>query len=120
MAEPIDRGLHEGLSGRRKGDVAGISDGTLARGIDLTGGRFCLCGIAPVDDDRTALSDEPGRDLLAHPRATAGDDGNLLLETHNFSPWLSYLPIDRSTQQIALELFGVKIYLSIERGGARQ
>jgi hypothetical protein len=86
-AEPIDRGRYEGLSGRRKDDVAGIGDGPLPRGIHLTGGRFCLCGITPIDDDRAALSDEPGRDLLAHTRATARDDGNLLLETHNVSPW---------------------------------
>jgi hypothetical protein len=32
----------------------------------------------------------------------------------------SYLPIDRSPSQIALDLSGVKPYLSIERGGARQ
>ena len=94
-AEPIDCGLHEGLAGRRKGDVADIRDGALARGIDLMGCCFGLGGITTVDDDRAALGDKSGRDLLAHPRTAAGDDGNLVLETHDLSPPLC-LPIDRS------------------------
>ncbi len=93
-AESVDCGLHEGLTGRRKGDVADMRDSTLARGIDLMGGCFGLGGITAVDDDRAALGDEPGRDLLAHPRTTPGDDGNLVPETHDLSPLL-YLSIDR-------------------------
>src|SRR3984957_15363269 len=96
-AKPIDRRLHQRLADRRKGDVADIPDSTLARGLDLMGGRFGFGGIATIDDYRAALSDKPARDLLAHPRSAAGNDSNLILETHDFPPWRD-LPIDRLTR----------------------
>src|ERR1700724_2508225 len=82
--------------------------------IDLARGRLGLGGIAAVDNDRTALRDEPGRGLFAHARTTAGDDRYLILEPHNHL----HLPTDRfDERQISLELWHVKIYLSIDRVG---
>jgi hypothetical protein len=66
---------------------------TLARRIDLVGSRRGFDGVAAVDDDRTALGDEPDRDLFAHPGGASGDDCDLVLETHGHFP--SWLSIDR-------------------------
>ena len=59
---------------------------TLAPRIDLVGSLRGFGDIAAVDDDRTALGDEPDRDLFAHPGSASGDDRNLILETHGRFP----------------------------------
>jgi hypothetical protein len=68
-----------------------MHDDARGRRIDLTRDRLGLGGIAAVDDDRTALRDEPGRGLFAHARTTAGDDRNLIQEP-------LHLPIGRLTK----------------------
>src|SRR3984957_4372796 len=68
-AEPVDRRLHQGLADRRKGDVADIPDGTLARGIDLMGGRFGFGGVATIDDDRAPSATNRRATSLPIPEA---------------------------------------------------
>src|SRR5262252_11063910 len=92
--ESVDRRFHDGFAGRRQSNIASMHDDTLARRVDLARDCLGLGTIAAVDDDRTVLCHEPGRDLFAYPRSTSGDDGNLVLETH--SHLLLRLSIDRS------------------------
>jgi hypothetical protein len=94
-AEAVERRLHESFAGGRQRDVAHIDGDARPRRVDIMGSRLGLRAIAAVDNDGTALGDEAGRKLLTHARTTAGNDRNLVLEPHSFSPF-AYLPIDRS------------------------
>jgi hypothetical protein len=67
---------------------------TLAPRIDLVSSRRGFGGVASVDDDRTALGDEPDRDLFVHPGSASGDDCNLVVETHGRRS-RSYLSVGR-------------------------
>jgi hypothetical protein len=40
---------------------------------------------AAIDDDRATFRHKAGRNLLADPRSTAGDDRNLILEAPSYS-----------------------------------
>ena len=68
------------------GDVHGDADGALAAGIDLARGGIGRLLIEVGDRDFRTLAGENDGDLLADAAGRAGDDGDLVLETHGVSP----------------------------------
>jgi hypothetical protein len=81
-AEPFHCRLHKGFASSRQSDVPDVHEGTLAFWIDLARGSLGFGPVATVDHNGAAFRNEPGRNLFAHSRGSAGDDRDLVLETH--------------------------------------
>jgi hypothetical protein len=67
------------------GDVHGKTNGALAAGVDLCGGRVGGPLIQIRDGHFCALAGKHQRDLLANSAGRAGDDCGLVLEAHGVS-----------------------------------